>query len=224
MNDLSSQLVNLRKNYREIFLTTAREILDKVQKIKPEDCEGEIFETFPPKSRGREWQNTVLEHLEQWRTNNYYENMKNYRNECSCEGCGTCCRFAVSEFSPEELKTKAQNGDSFAKQFTETFILYSSIQDAKNIYPEYIDMLEKTGETGYYFYHCPKVTTDNKCPDYENRPQICRDFPDNPIAFLPKTCGFTAWKLKSEHICLKLNAEAEIINFYKAKIKEAQKL
>ena len=32
--------------------------------------------------------------------------------------------------------------------------------------------------------------------------------------------GFKDWKLKSESVSLKLNAEAEIINFYKEKIKE----
>ena len=51
-------------------------------------------------------------------------------------------------------------------------------------------MLIDNNESGYYFYHCPRVTKDNRCPDYENRPQICRDFPDNPLAFLPLSCGF----------------------------------
>ena len=224
MNDLSSQLDNLRKSYREIFLTTAKEIQDNVQELKPKNCSGEIFDTFIPDSIGWQWQNTVFNNLDKKITNDYSKTIADYRKECTCEGCGTCCRFAVSEFSQKQLKIKAQNGDILARQFTETFIPYNSLEEVKNIYPEYIEMLEEKGENGYYFYHCPKVTTDNKCPDYENRPQICRDFPDNPIAFLPKSCGFKTWKLKSEHICLKLNAETEIINFYKTKIKEAQKL
>ena len=78
-------------------------------------------------------------------------------------------------------------------------------------------MLEENNQSGYYFYHCPKVTEDNKCPNYENRPQICKDFPDNPIAFLPPLCGFKDWKLKSELISLKLNAESEITNIKKIK-------
>ena len=63
----------------------------------------------------------------------------------------------------------------------------------------------------YYVYHCPKITKDNKCPDYENRPQICIDFPDNPIAFLAPECGYHKWKTKSEPLYLKLRAEGEII-------------
>lgn len=84
-------------------------------------------------------------------------------------------------------------------------------------------MLEDNNESGYYFYHCPKVTQDNKCPDYENRPQICRDFPDNPLAFLPLGCGFVDWKIKSEPVSLMLNAMVEIMGFYKDKIKELNK-
>lgn len=224
MDNLSSQLDNLRKSYREIFLNTAREIQNKVLEIKPVTCSGEIFDCYKQNSDGWLWQNKVLEILDKNYQNNYNEIINAYRKECNCTGCGTCCKFAVSEFSYEELKIKAQNGDKYAAQFTQTFVPYKSIDEVMNIYPEYIKMLEETGEKGCYFYHCPKITEDNRCPDYENRPQICREFPDNPVAFLPKSCGFTRWKLKSEHICLKLNAEAEILNFYKNGIKKAQKL
>ena len=68
-------------------------------------------------------------------------------------------------------------------------------------------------QENYYVYHCPKITEDNRCCDYENRPQICKDFPDNPIAFLPLSCAFSNWKLKSQLFWLKLVSETEIINF-----------
>ena len=59
---------------------------------------------------------------------------------------------------------------------------------------------------------------ENRCPDYENRPQICRDFPDNPISFLPKACGFSKWKEEVEPLALKLRATLEIADFYKNKL------
>lgn len=130
---------------------------------------------------------------------------------CSCTGCGVCCRFAVSEFSPQQLKEKADNGDSYASQFLSVFVPYKNSFEYSEIFPEYIELLGENEE--YYVYHCPKVTEDNRCPDYENRPQICKDFPDNPIAFLPKTCGYKPWKLQSENLCLRLRAEKEIINY-----------
>ena len=222
MNELNSQLTNLKVKYREIFLKTAEIIQAKIISIKPQ-IDGEIFDKYPEKSDGKLWQKQTIEILEKDYKDSLSKNLnriKNNRKSCSCTCCGTCCKLACSEFSPEELQIKAKYGDKFAQQFTQTFIPYESIDEARKIFPEYIKMLEENNQSGYYFYHCPKVTEDNKCPNYENRPQICKDFPDNPIAFLPPLCGFKDWKLKSELISLKHNAEAEITNFYIKKIKE----
>jgi len=224
MEDLNKHLNNLKTEYRKIFLETARNIEKKVNDLKPPEFHGEIFDKYPENSPGKTWQTEVITTLEnEYRNKSKNEllKIKEIYNTCKCIQCGTCCKLACSEFSPKELELKAKQGDDFAKQFINTFVPYNSQEEARKIFPEYIKLLENTNETGYYFYHCPKVTTDNKCPDYDNRPQICRDFPDNPLAFLPPACGFNRWKLKSEHICLKLNAEFEIINFYKNKIKEA---
>ena len=140
----------------------------------------------------------------------YNKMSEKFRKECNCVKCGVCCRFAVSEFSYEKLKEKAKNGDNFASQFVSIFVPYENENDYADIFPEYLELLADSGK--YYVYHCPKITEENTCPDYDNRPQICRDFPDNPIAFVPKSCGFESWKLKSERLWLKLRAEKEIIN------------
>lgn len=222
MNELSNKLDNLKSKYREIFLKTAEDIHEKLLKLKP-DIKGEIFDKYPKDSAGKLWQKQTIELLnEDYKTalNKGLNQIKNNYERYSCKYCGTCCKLACSEFSPAELQIKAKYGDKFAQQFTQTFIPYESLDEARNIFPEYIKMLEENQQSGYYFYHCPKVTEDNKCPDYETRPQICRDFPDNPLAFLPPLCGFKDWKLKSELISLKLNAEAEITKFYIEKIKE----
>ena len=220
---LTAEYDRLKSSYREIFLEAANEIRAVVESVRPKDFVGDIFKTYEIGSVGFKWQQTVLSVLDV-RYCGYKKSglrqIQAFRDECNCIGCGVCCNFAVSEFSFEELQLKAKNGDNFASQFISVFIPYEDVEDVKNIYPEYVQMLKDKGESGYYFYHCPKVTEDNRCSDYENRPQICRDFPDNPIAFLPKNCGFKDWKLKSESVSLKLNAEAEIINFYKEKIKE----
>ena len=157
----------------------------------------------------------ALKHRLERVINEYNAKTDKFMKECRCAGCGVSCRFAVSEFSQEELREKAENGDNFASQFLSVFVPYTNKEEYADIFPEYIELL---GEKETYFvYHCPKLTEDNKCSDYENRPQICKDFPDNPIAFLPKSCGFQSWKLKSEELCLKLKAEKEIINFLLSK-------
>lgn len=141
------------------------------------------------------------------------EKIRSERENYHCGGCGGCCRFAVSEFSPDELTLKSQNGDNFASQFIKTFVPYHSIEESRKIYPEYVEMLEKLTDGNFYIYHCPKVTEDNRCSDYDNRPQICRDFPEINGFFLPKTCSFAPWKLKSEPVWLKINAMIEIMNW-----------
>lgn len=226
MEDLSSSLNSLKFQYRKIFLEVAQRIQKNVEVLKLENFKGEIFDCYENGSDGRVWQEKVLEFLNneiQKEIKNKLRKINNLRISCDCVGCGTCCRLACSEFSFEELKQKASNGDVFSKQFIETFIPYESDEEPKKIFPQYIEMLENITDGGYYFYHCQKVTKENRCPDYENRPQICRDFPDNPVAFLPPGCGYMEWKKGSENVFLEINALAEISSFYKNKIKGLMK-
>lgn len=191
---------NLKKNYREIFLKTSEEFNLRLEKVKPEELSKFLNEDIL-KEIWQKW----LKILE-------------YRKNFSCRNCAACCKLACSEFSPLELEQKAQNADNFAAQFTSIFVPYENEEDARKIYPEYFELLSaKAQGEKVYFYHCPKVTEDNKCPDYENRPQICRDFPDNPIGLLPKTCGYSQWKQEVEPIALMLHSLLEIVDFYKKK-------
>lgn len=221
MNSLNSSVENLKKEYREIFLQSVSEIQKKIEAIRPTGVEGEIFDEFQKGSDGQNWQKAVLVMLEEDVSKEIYRKFQEilaYRNQFNCVGCATCCNLACSEFSPEELKQKAENGDNFAKQFTSIFIPYDSKEEARKIYPEYIQMLEENKEDEVYFYHCPKLTKDKRCSDYENRPQICRDFPDNPLSILPKSCGYKKWKEEIEPVTLMLHSMVEIVQYYKENI------
>lgn len=201
MSNLSTDIDNFKKRYREIFLKTNEEFNRKVEKVNPEELLKFLDEDIP-KDVYKKWMK-ILE----------------YRKNFKCIGCATCCKLACSEFSYEELKLKALNGDNFATQFTSIFIPYENENQAREIYPEYIELLaEKLGNEKVYFYHCPKLTPENKCSDYENRPQICKDFPDNPLDMLPVSCGFSCWKEEVEPTALMLHAMLEIVTFYKSKI------
>ena len=222
MEDLNESVNNLRLKYREIFLKSADEIKRLVDDLKP-DIAGEIFDKYEKGSVGFLWQQNVLKLLNENVSKDIYIKLQEilaYRNTFKCIGCGTCCKLACSEFSYSQLKEKAHNGDNFANQFLSVFIPYESKEDARKIYPEYIKMLEDNKEDEVYFYHCPKLTEDNRCSDYENRPQICRDFPDNPLTLLPKSCGYKTWKDEVEPLALALHSMIEIIDFYKNKIKD----
>ncbi|MBQ8168367.1 YkgJ family cysteine cluster protein [bacterium] len=220
MEDLTKSVSNLRKRYREIFLTSVEEIKKRVDDLKPVDC-GDIFDKYLSNSAGEFWQKAVLRMFEEDISKEIHRKWMEilaYRKEFSCVGCGTCCKLACSEFSPEILNQKKQNGDRFATQFLSVFVPYNSKEEAREIYPEYIKMLEENKEEDVYFYHCPKINECNRCSDYENRPQICRDFPDNPLALLPKSCGYVKWKEEVEPIALMLHSMLEIISYYKEHI------
>ncbi len=224
MVDLDLTVKNLRKEYREIFLQSAEEIKKHVEEIKPKEVNGEIFDKYPSESAGQFWQKNTLKLLQGDISKEIYRKLNEilaYRSKFSCVGCATCCNLACSEFSSEELRQKAEKGDNFANQFLSVFIPYDSKEEARKVYPEYIELLEKNKEDNVYFYHCPKLTKDNRCSDYENRPQICRDFPDNPLSILPKTCGYKQWKDEVEPIALMLHSMVEIIDFYIAQIIKA---
>lgn len=217
MTELNEKISDLRKEYRSIFLESTKTINQLIDKLRPDNLEGDLFESYPENSEGYNWQKAVKKLLEEEVSKDIYRKLQEilaYRSQFKCVGCATCCNLACSEFSPEELKKKAENGDKFATQFLSIFIPYSTKEEARKIYPEYIELLEENNETEVYFYHCPKLTKDNRCSDYENRPQICRDFPDNPLSILPKSCGYKAWKDEIEPIALMLHSMIEIVGFY----------
>lgn len=146
-----------------------------------------------------------------------------YKNKFKCKRTGTCCKLASSEFSYEELKQKARNNDEFARQFTEIFVPYKNLEQARNVFPEYVDLLiEKLGKNeNINFYYCKYLQGENECPIYETRPQICRDFPDNPLSIIPPVCGYYTWKEEVIVAAYTFHAMQQIYGFYKEKIKAA---
>lgn len=172
----------------------------------------------------KQWQIKALNKLEKEMAKDILERIQaisEYKKSFNCACCATCCKLACSEFSYEELKEKAKNGDKFAIQFTSVFVPYSDEKEAYKYYSEYIDYLRETlgKDEKTYFYYCPK-NKENLCTDYENRPDICREFPTNPLMILPKICGYKAWQEETHTPTLLLHALVEIVDFYIKKIKK----
>ncbi len=227
MNEnLTGKINSLRQKYREIFKTTAEEIQKRTDELKPTGA-GDIFDSYDANSEGAKWQTAVLKMFEDDISKDIIKKWAEilaYRDNFKCKGCAVCCNLACSEFSPEELKQKALSGDNFANQFLGIFVPYNSKDEASKIYPDYIKLLDDTITDPVYFYHCPKLSECKRCTDYENRPQICRNFPDNPLSVLPDSCGFYEWKREVEPVALMLHAMVEIMDYYKQKIELAQKI
>ncbi|HSA06788.1 MAG TPA: YkgJ family cysteine cluster protein [Candidatus Gastranaerophilales bacterium] len=145
----------------------------------------------------------------------------NYRSKFSCNRTGTCCKLASSEFSYEEIKYKALNNDRFAKQFAEIFTPYQDIETARKVFPQYVDLLiSRCAENEKLnFYYCKHLKDGNICAMYESRPDICRDFPDNPLSIMPPSCGYYAWKEEVIVAAYTFHAMKQIYDFYFEKIK-----
>ena len=149
MNTVEEQLTNQKNQYREIFMKSAEEIQKRFDGLKPAGFEGELLDVYEENSLGKAWQKSVLELLDDEISKEVHRKLQEvlaYGRTFHCVGCGSCCRLACSEFSYEELKEKAKNGDNFATQFVSTFVPYDSIDEAEKFYPEYIKLLREKVE------------------------------------------------------------------------------
>ncbi len=232
-NSLNSQYDNLKDNYEKIFIEAAESIRKEVNQFKPEnpcatcnikDCKIEkkdVFSPYPMNCKYREWQLQIITFL----TGDYKQKLKaaykaimDKKNEYSCNKCAACCRLATSEYSYTQLKQRAMRGDKFSSDFVSVFVPYESEEEAKKVNPEYFELLNELVEDKIYCYYCPKMK-DNLCTDYENRPDICKDFPHNPLKLLPASCSYNEWKNEIAHQAMLLKAKVDIIEFYKERLK-----
>ncbi len=180
--------------YREIFLTCKKQIDKKLASfLIPEEKKNYLESIL---------KNEILKSEEE---------IKAEFNKINCTNCGSCCSLAVSEFSPDELKNKAHNGDKTSISFLETFELYENNSPPEKFLPKNINF------DSAYFYHCKKVEfKDGKsfCPIYNKRPAVCRNFPDTPLEYLPENCAYNKWKNENETKALFIKALNDIRKFY----------
>lgn len=235
MNDVNYDILNTKKLYRKIFNNIHSSMPELFNKLKPscKNCKknnickidkSNPFQTFEKNCNLKLWKQNIINALENDLSKDILYKLKEIEKDKElfiCNRCTICCKFATSEFNYETLKEKAQNGDKFSKQFVSIFIPYNNIDEAKKAYPDYVKMLEENLDdiNNVYFYYCKKLNENGLCSDYNNRLQICRDFPNNPLVLLPKCCGYKEWKEKHHIEALLLHATLEIIEFYIKKLK-----
>lgn len=228
---LLDQYNSLKENYEEIFMEAAISIRAAIDKFKPENpctlctkkCQIEkkdIFTDFPVGCAYKEWQTSALSFLNgEYRQKLIKVNkmIMEKKEAHLCNQCGECCRLAVSQYSYEQLKQRAFRGDKFSEDFISVFLPYASEEEAKKANPEYFDSLSDLVEDKTYYYYCPKLK-NNLCSDYENRPDVCKNFPHNPLKLLPSKCSYNAWRNEVVRQAMLLNAKVDIIEFYKQKL------
>lgn len=230
---LNNQYDDLKDSYEQIFIEAAESIRRALDEFKPEnpctlctvkDCKiqkKDVFTDFPVGCAYRDWQKKVLSFLAgeyRQKLKNNYKAIMSKKEEYSCIRCGNCCRLATSEYSYDQLRQRAMRGDKFSRDFVSVFVPYKSEEEAKLANPEYFELLNELMEDQrIYYYYCPKLL-NNECSDYEKRPDICKNFPHNPLKLLPSTCSFNAWKNEITKQAMLLKAKTDIIEFYNTKL------
>ena len=234
-NSLNGQYNELKDNYEQIFIEAAESIRRELDTLKPKDaCEGcthkdckiekkDIFAPYPPTGcKLRDWQMQAITYLTgdyQTKLKAAYKAIMDKKSDYECNKCGACCKLAVSEYSYNQLKQRAMKGDIFSEAFVSVFVPYETEEEAKDANPEYFELLNiLVQEDKIYYYHCPKVDSNNLCTIYEDRPSVCRDFPHNPLKLLPSACSYNEWKNEVSHQAMLLKAKTDIIKFYKEKL------
>jgi len=234
MADYGTEAERLKEEYKIIFTEAAKVIRQEIDKFKPNyNCKvctipcdlqkPDIFSVFPPNCPYATWQIKALSYL----TNEYRAKLKvskkammEKKKEYSCNKCGECCKLAISEYSPIQLKQRAMRGDKYAREFLSIFIPYESEDMAEAICPDFYNKLKNCmdADERLYFYYCSKLGADNLCSDYENRPDICKDFPLTALKILPDGCGFLPWRESVNKLAMSIKAREDLIAFYKEKL------
>lgn len=203
-NKLNEELSKKQRLYRDIFVRAKDALVAKLNTIEGEDKKGAQLHFLNDVVS-----KDILRKLHA---------IKKAQGAHECCRCGTCCKMASSEFSHSELLDKAASGDIFAKSFTSVFMPYGDGEAPQGEFDDYVallkerEMLEQT-----HFYYCPKLSREGGCyccTDYENRPSVCRDFPNNPLVILPQKCSFNGWRDEFEVEALFLNAMIEISGYF----------
>jgi len=136
--------------------------------------------------------------------------------------CGQCCKCASPSSPTDELIRRAGEGDAkevniFAQEFLSIFIPYKTIDEARAVNPKIVERSINTCKSGnnkvsedkLVFYHCKYISDDNKCLVHEDRPQLCRDYPDMPYLVFAAGCAYEKWaaKCKAKYELLKKELE-----------------
>lgn len=147
----------------------------------------------------------------------------NSRPQRLCLMCGRCCRMSTTQFSHQELTKLAEEGDQGAIDFLDIFVPYESVEEARKldapIVNNIINNLDKDKREDVTFYHCKHIQDNNYCGNYENRRDLCRNFPSTAWAVAPPGCGYEGWLFqKQEEIKAKVRKWKESILEYKAEL------
>ena len=141
-----------------------------------------------------------------------WEQKLNIKRPERCNRLGLCCLSATS-VKPWNKIFKARK-DQYLRDFFNLFIPYEPQSLFKQKYPDVykacIDIARMRKDIkleDIYFYYCRFYKMPNHCPVYEDRPTVCRQFPDSPFDAIPHTCGYYAWSVECKQKYFEMQLE-----------------
>lgn len=149
-----------------------------------------------------------------------------------CKMTGQCCRMASPSTPAVKLLEKAAQGNSFARDFFSIFQPYESIEEVKLLSAEIVERsLTQAKKSPVFdsidqvvFYHCRFINNENRCLIYEDRPQLCRDYPDTPFIVMPPDCAFESWSKECKKKYQQMQHNLKTLKDIKYIINEADKI
>jgi Fe-S-cluster containining protein len=118
-----------------------------------------------------------------------------------CKKTGLCCSMATPSTPAMDLLKLAAEGNSYARDFLSIFNPHESIDVVRQKAPEFLEKAHSLAAKSpkfsspeqVIFFRCRYLKGKNHCQVYEDRPQLCRDYPDTPFLLMPPGCGYEGW-------------------------------
>jgi Fe-S-cluster containining protein len=114
----------------------------------------------------------------------------------ACDRSGECCRGAAQYAPWRNILPLAASGDATARDFLNQYMPYPNIEIARQNAPDGVAASLKIArangqaEDEIIFYRCRFLTGQNQCQIYEDRPTLCRTYPESPFGAIASCCGY----------------------------------
>jgi Fe-S-cluster containining protein len=147
--------------------------------------------------------------------------------EAACDQSGECCRGAAQYQPWQALFRQAAQGDATARNFLNQYQPYPTRLLAETEAPHAVETSlavihdRNQNPDDVIFYRCIYLKGKNECQIYEDRPALCRDFPESPFSAIPKCCGYASIQNACTQKAAQLKAELEHLKTLKAKLSSA---
>ena len=145
-----------------------------------------------------------------------FEEFLKKKNKYKCKRTGICCRSATS-VKPWEKLIKAKD-NQYLRDFFNLFVTYGRTDEYKKIFPNaYINCISIVKDRkdisidDVYFYYCRFFKEPGICQIYEDRPDLCRNYPESPFDAIDSECGFYKWSIDCKKAYIQLKYELEML-------------